>query len=240
MAAGLFITGTDTGVGKTMVAGALAAWAHHHGVRVAVMKPVETGVPSSGGKKGMTDARFLGLCSGGRQNPDEINPYSFRLPAAPSVAAGSEKKRINISRILTCFKKISEQYPHVIVEGAGGLAVPISGRYTMADLAKDLRLPVILVVGNKLGAINHAVLSIDCLIHNNLEFAGIIFNNNVPGGGIAEETNPLIVRGLRPGLPYLGTLPFDKNIRKGTPKPAALLSWLAVLTPRKLQSLFSP
>lgn len=238
MPKGLFVTGTDTRVGKTMVAGALAAWAHHHGIRVGVMKPVETGIPAAPGGRELTDARFLGICAGGGQEPNELNLYSFRLPAAPSVSSRAENRRISIPRIKRAVNALSKRYSMIIVEGAGGLHVPISGRYTMADLAKDLSMPVILVAGNKLGAINHTILSIDCLLQMKIKIAGIIFNTTAPGGGIAEKSNPETVRRLRPGLPYLGTLPYDKKLNKNFPDAAALLDWLAEAAPRKIRSLF--
>jgi dethiobiotin synthetase len=175
---GIFITGTDTGVGKTLITGLLARAMAELGKSVITQKWVQTGV------RNFADTDIATHLSLMKQNISRIEPfmsdiipYCFKFPASPHLAAKREKQRINprkIERAYLALCKISEV---VLAEGAGGLMVPLTSKILFIDLAHKLQLPIVLVVHNKLGAINHALLSIETVRRRNLKLIGLIFNN---------------------------------------------------------------
>jgi dethiobiotin synthetase len=157
---GLFVTGTDTGVGKTFVASGLARILGDRGLRVGVMKPVETGCARRGDELEPSDALQLLEAAGSSQEIQRVCPYRFDAPLAPDVAARRAGQRIDPAVIIEGFRAISESSDFVVVEGAGGLFVPIWERYTMASLAADFGLPLLVVVASRLGAVNHTLLTL--------------------------------------------------------------------------------
>ena len=173
---GLFITGTDTGVGKTIVAGGLAAILRAEGVNVGVMKPAETGCASAEGDLVPSDAKFLRAMSGVEDPLDTIVPYRFREPLAPGVAAALEGVHISIEKLQKQFETISARYDFTLVEGAGGLLVPLEGKTLMLDLIKLLAIPALVVARADLGTINHTLLTIRCAHSENVPLAGIVLN----------------------------------------------------------------
>ena len=183
-----FITGTDTGVGKTFVACAIAAALRARGLRVGVMKPVETGCGPAGVRR-PRDAAALRAAAGSTLELDAICPWQLEAPLAPDVAARLEGKRIDPAGILSVFREIEPAHDFTLVEGAGGLLVPIDGPYTMADLACDLDLPLLVVVNSKLGAINHTLLTLEVAASHGLQVAGYILNRPTPDGDAAAVTN---------------------------------------------------
>ncbi|MXY24314.1 MAG: dethiobiotin synthase [Acidobacteria bacterium] len=183
-----FITGTDTGVGKTFVACAIAAALRARGLRVGVMKPVETGCGPAGARR-PRDAAALRAAAGSTLELDTICPWQLAAPLAPDVAARLEGKRIDPAGILSVFREIDRAHDITLVEGAGGLLVPIDGPYTMADLACDLDLPLLVVVNSKLGAINHTLLTLEAAASRGLHVAGYILNRPTPDGDAATVTN---------------------------------------------------
>lgn len=162
-----FITGTDTGVGKTYVTKLLVESLRAEGKYAVGFKPVSCG--------DRDDAAILAAASGNLPL-DEVNPLHFSSGVAPHVAALLENKTINPAEIIASYQAISEKYDPVIVEGAGGWEVPITQNYFVSDLAKDLNLPVILVAANRLGAINHILLTLAAIEAKGLKCAGIILN----------------------------------------------------------------
>jgi dethiobiotin synthetase len=162
-----FITGTDTGVGKTYVTKLLVESLRAEGKYAVGFKPISCG--------DRDDATILAAASGNLPL-DEVNPLHFSSAVAPHVAALLENKTINPSEIIASYKTISEKYDPVIVEGAGGWEVPITETYFVSDLAKDLKLPVILVAANRLGALNHILLTLAAIEAKGLKCAGIILN----------------------------------------------------------------
>lgn len=162
-----FITGTDTGVGKTYVTKLLVESLRAEGKYAVGFKPISCG--------DRDDATILAAASGNLPI-DEVNPLHFSSGVAPHVAALLENKTIDPAGILASYHAISEKYDPVIVEGAGGWEVPITESYFVSDLAKDLNLPVILVAANRLGALNHILLTLAAIQAKGLKCAGIILN----------------------------------------------------------------
>ncbi|MBI4115583.1 MAG: dethiobiotin synthase [Candidatus Omnitrophica bacterium] len=203
---GIFITGTDTGVGKTVVAAGLALVLKERGMRVGVMKPVATGCFGDGKRLVSEDAVYLFEAAENEYAP-LTNPLRFRNPLAPSVASVIEKKEIPIEKILKAFKELQRHYDFLIVEGIGGLLVPITKEYFVANLIHEMGLPLLIVAKGGLGTINHTLLTVDAAVMRGFEIRGIIFNR-MPrvNFSIAEITNPKVVHDLT-GVPILGTLP---------------------------------
>ena len=160
----LFITGTDTGVGKSIITAFLALCFLEQGKRVAISKPLQTGHPR--------DTDFLSTLTGGKI--PIFNTYTFELPSAPSVASEYENKQIDISKIIFDIKELEKKYDLVIVEGIGGIAVPIKDTYLVSDLIRDLDCKTIIVARPSLGTINHTVLTIDFAKHNGINLLGFI------------------------------------------------------------------
>ncbi len=162
-----FITGTDTGVGKTYITKLLVESLRAEGKNAVGFKPISCG--------DRDDAAILAAASGNLPL-DEVNPLHFSSGVAPYVAALLENKTINPAEILASYQTISGKHDPVIVEGAGGWEVPITETYFVSDLAKDLNLPVILVAANRLGALNHILLTLAAIEAKGLKCAGIILN----------------------------------------------------------------
>ncbi|MGY8868624.1 MAG: dethiobiotin synthase, partial [Methylophagaceae bacterium] len=168
----LFVTGTDTGVGKTQISSALISLLKQRGQRVAGMKPIASGcyITSDGIRN--DDALVLNQQANVQLNYDDINPYAFELPIAPHIAAKKVEVEIDASVIHRQFYQIPKKADSVVVEGAGGWFVPINDKLTMADVAIRLGLPVVLVVGIRLGCINHALLTVEAIKCSGLPFYG--------------------------------------------------------------------
>jgi dethiobiotin synthetase len=204
---GIFITGTDTGVGKTVVSAALAWTIKRSGWRVAVIKPVQTGTNSGG----LMDIEFIQRVIGESHPLDGICPYRFPLPLAPSVASRLAGEEIDLKRINSAFNNLSLNHDIVIVEGAGGLLVPITDNYLMSDLACDLGLYLVIVTRPNLGTLNHTLLTVESAKHRGLRILGIVINKFPLNPEIAERTNPELILKMT-GKPIIGVLPFDPEI----------------------------
>jgi dethiobiotin synthetase len=202
-----FITGTDTGVGKTLVGGGIAGVLKRSGKRVGVLKPFESGCSKLGGELIPEDALFLKNISGCAEDIDVICPYRMEHPLAPGVAAEIEGVAIDLDRVRSCFKALKEKYETVLVEGAGGLMVPVTGDLLISDLIKMLDLPIIIVSRLSLGTINHTLLTVKHALACGISVAGIILNQVTPEIGKAEETNPEVIKRFS-GIPILGQIPF--------------------------------
>lgn len=188
----IFVGGTDTGVGKTVVTELLARYLRGRGLKVVTQKWVETG--------------------SAKRRSDAL-PFSFKLAASPHLAARCEGKAIEIKRIKRALKGLSQSADCVVVEGTGGLLVPLKNDTLLIDVVKKLKLPVILVAANRLGAINHTLLSVEALKTRQINIIGIIFNNIAPGKKIILEDNPKIVQKFHKDL-LIGTLQKCKNRNK--------------------------
>jgi len=193
VSAGWFVTGTDTGVGKTVVSCALVRELRRRGRNVGVMKPVETGV----GPGGPLDARALRDAAESGDALAEICPVQLALPAAPAVAAAHEGSRIELGTILGAFRALAARHDCMVVEGAGGLLVPVTDSVTMADLASELGLEVVLVARGALGTINHTLLTLEALEHRGLRCAGVVISH---GSGALSEADAKNLQALREAL----------------------------------------
>ena len=213
---GFFVTGTDTGVGKTMVACGLAAWSRHHGGDIGVMKPVATGgrfvANGATGRWVCDDARWLAGAAGVDDPWSLINPVCFKEPLAPWTAARRARTTIRLDAPLAAFRALGRRHPFLIVEGVGGLLVPLGRRMSVADLAKRLGLPLVVVARPGLGTLNHTLLTLECARRLRLPVRGVIMNqakppSRDPMSRLAEATNPGILARIA-GAPVLGRLPF--------------------------------
>ena len=211
MGIGIFITGTDTGVGKTLVACGLAALLRESGYKVGAMKPAETGCEEKDGKLFPQDAHYLKEASGCVEPLERICPYSLRTPLAPSVAAEREGVKIDIDRIAKLYTEISSAHDITIVEGAGGLLVPILPHYTYADLAKLLKLPVLVVAANRLGAINHLLLTLEHAACRSLSVLGYVLNQVTRESSLATETNRDALLSMT-AVPCVGEIPYLNDL----------------------------
>lgn len=215
---GLFITATDTGVGKTLIAGAIAKilsqkskktrppkpWRR----RVGVFKPVATGCKKTTDGLISEDALFLKSCADSSLSLSLINPISFEIPAAPFACQKTENKKVDLKKISAAYKQICQKSDFVIVEGIGGIRVPITNKFDVLDLAKAFNLPVVIVARSKLGTINHTLLTIDAIRSAGLSLAGVIVNGYDETGGLAEKTAAAIIQEIGK-VRIIATVPFD-------------------------------
>lgn len=198
---GLFIAGTDTGVGKTMVGCALLRAAHRRGHRLIPFKPAETGATPD-----PLDAHLLHEASGAPVGRDRVCLYPLPLPAAPQAAATHAGVTISLTAILHRARELAAAGDGLLVEPAGGLLVPYASDLTGADLAGHLGLPVLLIARAALGTVNHTALSVAELRRRRLDIAGIVLVRTRPDPEPHEETNAPLIQQLT-GLMPLGTLP---------------------------------
>ena len=216
---GIFITGTDTEIGKTVVAGGVAAALKAGGVDVGVMKPIASGGVEHKGCIVSEDAIFLKHAAQVDDALDLINPICLRHPLAPSVAAEIEETSIDLRQIDEALTELCQRHEFIVVEGVGGIAVPICENVLVADLAQRFQLPLLIVARPNLGTINHTVLTVEFARSYNLEICGIVLNTSQEASkGLAEETNPKELARLT-HLPILGTVPFDERLQDDTPDP---------------------
>lgn len=207
MGKGLFITGTDTGVGKTLVAGGLAAVLREKGIDVGVMKPVESGCRREKGRLLPEDALYLKDMAQVQDSLNLVNIYALEYPLAPALAADLEGMKINPASIKEAAEQLLSRHELVIVEGVGGLLVPLNDIYFVADLARDLNLPLLIVARASLGTINHTLLTLSYAYGIGLEVIGLVLNHASSAQGLAEAFNPMALR-LWSQAPLLGVIPF--------------------------------
>ena len=228
-ARGIFVTGTDTGVGKTVVACALAAWCRQQGVDVGVMKPIATGGRRVGRRWVSDDAAALARAAGVEDAWSLVNPVCFKEPLAPWTAARRAGVAIRLEEVVSAFRSLRERHEMVIVEGIGGLLVPLSARCSIGDLARQFRLPVLVVARPGLGTLNHTLLSLRYARALRLPIAGVALNEAEPPSRnlmarVAARTNPdILARFAR--VPVLGPLPFRHASMRSRRSPAALAEW---------------
>ncbi len=222
-----FVTGTDTGVGKTVVCAALARCLIEAGKTVSMIKPFQTGCLG----EDVTDADFVHRVMGKPFTPSVSSPYCLKAPLAPMVAAEIENTSFDIGGILKIVESESAVHDAVIVEGAGGLLVPIKKNYSMADFASDLGFKTIIAAHAGLGTINHTLLTIEAATARNLEIAGVVICGYPQGKNVCEETNLIYLR--ERGQKIVGIIPFLDGLDVEGGKVDALVG-------RKCRSFFTP
>jgi dethiobiotin synthetase len=233
---GIFITATDTGIGKTLVASALVRCLIQRGIDVGVMKPIETGVSRS--RKLQSDGARLRKAAGSRDLMTEVCPYVFRLPVAPLSAAQAEGKAIQVTPILRAFRTLRQKHAFMVVEGAGGIYVPITLTLTISDLIYKMRLPVIVVGRSGLGGINHALLTLLALLDQNIPVVALVLNQKRPVrtkiARTQEQSTVNLLRRLA-GVPVLGPLLYSPTMNRNWNKGVADIAKTASM--RKLAKL---
>jgi dethiobiotin synthetase len=210
VADGVFITGTDTDVGKTLIAAGLVVALQDHGIDVGVMKPLESGALCFESAPIPKDAFYLREIAGVQDELGLINPYCFRAPLAPGVAAELEGVKVDLQRIKEAYEELKGRHQFMVVEGAGGLLVPIAKGTLLPELIKVLDLPLLLVARSSLGTINHTLLTLSCCQGKGLDVMGFIISKSTTDVDRSDENNPFIISQFN-GTPFLGSLPYLKD-----------------------------
>ena len=229
---GVFVTGTDTGIGKTTVACVLAAWGRAQGLNIGVMKPVATGglaaIENGRRVRVSKDALWLAACAGVADPRQLVNPVCYREPLAPMVAAHRARRPVDLRCVRRAFLELARRHDVLIVEGIGGLLVPLTSRVSVADLARWMGLPLAVVARPDLGTLNHTRLTLEAARARGLRIQGIVINHARPQPAgvmarLAQRTNP---EALRDAGPVLGELPFRAGLlRRGWGADPALAQW---------------
>lgn len=207
---GIFITGTDTEVGKTLIAAGLVVALQDQGIDVGVMKPLESGALSFESAPIPRDAFYLREIAGVQDDLDLINPYCFQPPLAPGAAAEQEGVEVDLDQIRKAYEELKGRHQFMVVEGAGGLLVPIAKETLLPKLIKLLDLPLLVVARSSLGTINHTLLTLSYCQQEGLEVIGTIINTSNPQADPAEESNPqYIIKFGR--APLWGSFPYMRD-----------------------------
>jgi dethiobiotin synthetase len=210
--AGIFITGTDTNVGKTMIAAALAWLMRRKGIDVGVMKPFATAQKIFSKRYKSTDAAILAEAAKVHDSDQEINPFFYAMPAAPVVAARIVNQTTpSMAASIKVFHKLASKHDFMIVEGVGGIMVPLTSEEYVADLARALNLPTIIVARSKIGTLNHTLLTIKICRDYGLSIQGIIINGMPQRPGIVEKNLASVIQELS-DVPVLCVIPRIKNV----------------------------
>ena len=211
---GLFIAGTDTGVGKTILAAGLTRLSRHKGLRGLAVKPVETGCAIRSGQLYPEDGGFLTEASENDLSLDECVPFRFSVPAAPARAAAMAGTRLCLADLVEHVAALAETADIVVVEGAGGLLVPIQDNLMMIDFIERLGYPTLLVGRRRLGTINHTLLSVEALKHRGLETAGIVLSSSEDHCGVEEEFTPHDIACMAENIPVTVLRHLAPDIRR--------------------------
>ncbi|MDP3183275.1 MAG: dethiobiotin synthase [Desulfobaccales bacterium] len=222
---GVFVTGTDTGVGKTWIAAGLTAVLRQWGLKAVYFKPVQSGCPEENGRLVPTDARLAQELAGLREPLELLTPIALRLPLAPGVAAPREGVQVDLEKVAAAIRELAGRYEFLVVEGAGGLYVPLIGtRFLVLNLVPWLRLPLLVVARAGLGTINHTALTVMAARQNGLPVAGVILNRYPDKPSLAEETNPEVIEAITE-VPVLGKIPEVADLES----PAGKQTFLAAM-----------
>jgi dethiobiotin synthetase len=206
MEKGVFVTGSDTGVGKTVIAGAIAAAIKAQGLDVGVMKPVASGAKRIDGKLVSEDAVYLKKIIGSTDNDDLVNPVRLEPSIAPTMAASKSGVPIDIDKIWKAYEALTNKHDFVVVEGIGGLMVPIDDTLFVADLVSKMDLALVIVSSDYLGAINHTLLTVEYARSRNIRIKGIVINMLKNGDDFVREIEKYS------SVPILGTIPFKEEV----------------------------
>ncbi|MFB5188690.1 dethiobiotin synthase [Alicyclobacillus fastidiosus] len=203
---GIFITATDTEIGKTLVGGGIVGALRARGIDIGVFKPMQSGhlaIDSAG------DATRLKRLSGVRDGLEMICPFSYEEPLAPRLAMQRAKQKVTLDDIMTHYHTMQKRHHHLLVEGAGGLVVPYTSDALVADCAAVMNLPIIVIARSNLGTVNHAALTVAYAKARGLHVGGIIVNGygRTQPVGTAEEHNPDMIREIT-GIDVLGVIPW--------------------------------
>lgn len=220
MSKGIFVTATDTGVGKTVVSAAIVLALKRSGIKAGAMKPIETGCVRKNGILEPSDGTFLKKVARMDDSLELITPVRFEMPLAPYIASQREGFPVELENIFNAYRMLAEKYDFMVVEGIGGVLVPLAGAatakvphtYFVVDLINDLKLPAVVVTRPALGTINHTLLTVSQLLDEGVDVAGIIVSFSTPAQGtIAEKTNLQALSELCP-VPVIGIVPYLEDV----------------------------
>lgn len=207
----VFVTGTDTGVGKTVVTGLLARYLLGKGYNAVTQKWIETGA------KGFSrDIRRHLKIMGKKESDikdylDAISPYVFKFASSPHLAAALVKKAIDPQKIKKSFRLLGKKFDYIIVEGTGGALVPYNKKKLVIDIARELKLPVIIVVGNRLGAINQTLLTVEAIKRRGMKILGLVFNNTSKSGNKKILSDNIRIIKKLTGVRVIASLPYSNK-----------------------------
>lgn len=219
---GVFVTGTDTNVGKTWIAAGLTAVLRRWGLPACYFKPVQSGCPEENGLLIPTDARFARELAGLDEPLELLTPLRLRLPLAPGVAAAREGVALDLAEVARAQEDLARRHGIFVVEGAGGVYVPlVDNHFLVLDMIRWLKLPLIVVARAGLGTINHTVLTVRAAQQAGVPVAGVVINRYPARPSLAEETNPEVIAGMSE-VPILGKVPEIPNIFSAEGKAAFL------------------
>ncbi len=214
-AKGIFITGTDTGVGKTIMSGAIARYLVEKGIDCGVMKPMESGCRSEEGRLIPADGTYLKAAARSSDPIDLITPYRFATPLSPYALMIQEKAEpVDLKKIAEGYQGLAAKHRFMIIEGMGGLMVPLTAEHALIDLIRLLKLPVLLVARSGLGTLNHTLLSLRYGQSRGIIFLGVLLNQSSSRIEPSEKTNQMILS-ERCTLPVIGPFPYIKTKDNG-------------------------
>lgn len=221
---GLFVTGTGTEVGKTLLSCAIARFLKNRNVRAGVVKPAASGgtlrTVRGARRRVSGDALLLRKASGSGLSPDRINPVCYKNPLAPYAASRIEKKPLNYAAMVRVCRSVIEGHDFTVAEGVGGALVPLTRNKNTADLMRDLGLPVIVVASSKLGTLNHTLLTLEALRKRKIKVWGVVLNFYDPKS-LTDRTNLAFFREKK--IPVLAVLPEDAGLSGDFDRLAACL-----------------
>jgi len=205
----LFITGTDTDIGKTYVTAGLAVTLRKMDIDVGIMKPFAAGIPQKKGLKS-EDVEILSQAAQVSDPEDLMNPQFFKMAASPYTASKNLKVKVKVKSILSSFKKLSKLHSMLLVEGMGGIMTPILKNYFVTNLIKDMKIPTVIVTRTRVGTVNHTIMTCKMCEKYKIPIKGIIINN-FDSDGYQVKTLKRDLQSLT-GVPILGTIPFIDNL----------------------------
>lgn len=200
-----FVVGTDTEIGKTLISSAILHTLNEHGIPAAGMKPIASGATYIDGTWQNEDSHALAAASNVSLPLELITPYLFQEPVAPHIAAAKDNVKLDASHIQHCYHQITQRADAVVVEGVGGFRVPLTEHFDTADLAVQFGLPIVLVVGLRLGCLNHALLTAEAIAARGLRLAGWVANISDPDMPYQNENIAALQTRLQ--APMLGVVP---------------------------------
>jgi len=236
---GLFVTGTDTGVGKTVVTEALVRLLRRQGQRVRVCKPVAAGARKIDGRWVSDDTIQLALAAGNDADWDEVTPWVWPEPSAPPVAARHAGAAVTLGEIVEAVRRRARPDHLLLVEGIGGLLCPLTDTETVAELAQMLGLPLVVVARRSLGTLNHTLLTLDAAARRGLRVAGVVVNETTPPRGFADETNVDELR-RRIRAPILAVVPHQPRPPIDALPALAAVDWPRLCLPEERNSVWKP
>jgi dethiobiotin synthetase len=208
----LFVTGTDTGVGKTIITACLISVFKKYQVDVGVMKPIETGVDSECSSAANSDALFLMQVAGSQDSLAEVSPIRLKPAASPYQAAMLEDRDLDVGAVIENYNRLSARHDCLLVEGIGGLLVPITNSYSVEDLVCELDLPVIVVARNQVGTLNHSLLTLRAAKQKGISVGGVILNQTSSGEPTEIERGQAEILQELSGVPVLGLCPYFESV----------------------------